>query len=57
MFCEPWCGYVEEELSPDVLDGTIAPGRVFDQTFTLDRTPDAYRAMADRQILKALIRP
>ncbi|MGW0683425.1 zinc-binding dehydrogenase [Streptomyces sp. NPDC002754] len=46
-----------EQLLPDVLDGAIAPGRVFDQTFPLDRTPDAYQAMADRQVLKALIRP
>ncbi|MER5890786.1 alcohol dehydrogenase catalytic domain-containing protein [Streptomyces sp. NPDC001941] len=46
-----------EQLLPDVLDGAIAPGRVFDQTFSLDRTPDAYQAMADRQVLKALIRP
>ncbi|WP_326783279.1 zinc-binding dehydrogenase [Streptomyces sp. NBC_00151] len=46
-----------EQLLPDVLDGAIAPGRVFDHAFTLDRTPDAYRAMADRQVLKALIRP
>ncbi|MCX5232369.1 hypothetical protein ABZY16_01500 [Streptomyces sp. NPDC006553] len=45
------------ELPADVLDGAIAPGRVFDRTFTLDRTPDAYRAMADRQVLKALICP
>ncbi|MFG2670611.1 zinc-binding dehydrogenase [Streptomyces sp. NPDC048445] len=46
-----------EQLLPDVLSGAIAPGRVFDQTFSLDRTPVAYRAMADRQVLKALIRP
>lgn len=46
-----------ERLLPDVLDGTITPGRVFDQEFALDRTPDAYRAMADRQVLKALVRP
>ncbi|KUJ36783.1 alcohol dehydrogenase catalytic domain-containing protein [Streptomyces sp. MI02-2A] len=46
-----------EQLLPDVLDGTITPGRVFDQEFTLDRTPVAYRAMADRHVLKALIRP
>ncbi|MGW3340681.1 alcohol dehydrogenase catalytic domain-containing protein [Streptomyces sp. NPDC001009] len=45
------------ELLADVLDGTITPGRVFDETFALDRAPDAYRAMADRQVLKALIRP
>lgn len=52
----PARAYVEQ-LLPDVLDGTITPGRVFDQTFSLDQTPDAYQAMADRQVLKALIRP
>ncbi|MFC9749077.1 zinc-binding dehydrogenase [Streptomyces niveus] len=46
-----------EQLLPDVLNGAIAPGRVFDQTFSLDQTPIAYQAMADRQVLKALIRP
>ncbi|MET9724438.1 alcohol dehydrogenase catalytic domain-containing protein [Streptomyces zaomyceticus] len=46
-----------EQLLPDVLDGAITPGRVFDQEFTLDRAPDACRAMADRQVLKALLRP
>ncbi|MFG3136769.1 alcohol dehydrogenase catalytic domain-containing protein [Streptomyces sp. NPDC048211] len=46
-----------EQLLPDVLDGTINPGRVFDRTFPLDRTPDAYRAMADRRVLKALVTP
>ncbi|MGW2955610.1 zinc-binding dehydrogenase [Streptomyces eurythermus] len=45
------------QLLPDVLDGTIDPGRVFDRCFTLDQVPDAYRAMAGRQVLKALIRP
>ncbi|MER6442641.1 MULTISPECIES: alcohol dehydrogenase catalytic domain-containing protein [unclassified Streptomyces] len=44
-------------LLPDVLDGTIEPGRVFDRAFPLDQVPDAYRAMADRQVLKALVRP
>ncbi|MER7153088.1 zinc-binding dehydrogenase [Streptomyces lydicus] len=44
-----------DELLPDVLDGTIEPGRVFDQSFSVDRTPDAYQAMADRRVLKALI--
>ncbi len=46
-----------EQLLPDVLDGTIAPGRVLDREFPLDRTPDSCRAMADRQVLKALVRP
>jgi threonine dehydrogenase-like Zn-dependent dehydrogenase len=46
-----------EELLPDVLDGTVDPGRVFDRTVTLDGVPDGYRAMADREALKVLIRP
>ncbi|WP_030812190.1 alcohol dehydrogenase catalytic domain-containing protein [Streptomyces sp. NRRL F-2799] len=46
-----------EHLLPDVLDGTIDPGRVFDRQFPLDQAPDAYRAMAERRVLKALIRP
>ncbi|MGW1026744.1 alcohol dehydrogenase catalytic domain-containing protein [Streptomyces sp. NPDC002577] len=50
----PARAYVEQ-LLPDVLDGAITPGRVFDRHFTLDQTPSAYRAMADRQVLKALI--
>lgn len=46
-----------EELMPDILDGTIAPGRVFDRTIGLDEVPDGYRAMADREALKVLIAP
>jgi threonine dehydrogenase-like Zn-dependent dehydrogenase len=46
-----------EELLPDVLDGIIDPGRVFDRTIGLDETPDGYRAMAGRQALKVLIVP
>ncbi len=46
-----------EELLPDVLDGTIEPGRVFDRTISLDGVPDGYRAMAAREALKVLIRP
>ncbi|MEU4223488.1 alcohol dehydrogenase catalytic domain-containing protein [Nonomuraea sp. NPDC026600] len=46
-----------EDLMPDILNGTIDPGRVFDRTVGLDGVPDAYRAMADRQALKVLIRP
>ncbi|WP_369273933.1 alcohol dehydrogenase catalytic domain-containing protein [Streptomyces sp. R11] len=46
-----------EELLPDVLDGTVEPGRVFDRTIGVDDVPDGYRAMADRSALKVLIRP
>ncbi|MBW8485945.1 zinc-dependent alcohol dehydrogenase family protein [Actinomadura parmotrematis] len=46
-----------EELLPDVLDGRIEPGRVFDRTVDLDGVPDGYRAMAGREALKVLIEP
>ena len=37
-----------EELLPDVLDGNVEPGRVFDRTIGLAEVPDGYRAMDDR---------
>jgi threonine dehydrogenase-like Zn-dependent dehydrogenase len=46
-----------EELLPDVLDGTLQPGRVFDRTVSLEEAPDGYRAMANREALKVLVRP
>jgi len=42
-----------DELLPDILAGTIEPGRVFDRTVTLD----GYRAMARREALKVLVQP
>ena len=46
-----------EELLPDVLEGTIEPGRVFDRVSDLDGVPDGYRAMNEREALKVLIEP
>ncbi|MGH3295899.1 MAG: zinc-binding dehydrogenase [Trebonia sp.] len=46
-----------DELLPDVLDGRVEPGRVFDRAVGLDGVPDGYRAMADRKALKVLITP
>ena len=46
-----------EELMPDILDGTVEPGRVFDRTIGLDEVPDGYKAMAERESLKVLIHP
>ncbi|MFD5059544.1 MULTISPECIES: zinc-dependent alcohol dehydrogenase family protein [unclassified Streptomyces] len=46
-----------DELLPDVLDGKIEPGRVFNRTVGLDEVPDGYRAMADREALKVLVQP
>lgn len=46
-----------EELLPDVLDGVIEPGRVFDLDLPLDRVADAYAAMDERTATKVLLRP
>ena len=46
-----------DELLPDILEGNIQPGRVFDLTFGLDGVPDGYRAMADRESIKVLVTP
>jgi threonine dehydrogenase-like Zn-dependent dehydrogenase len=46
-----------EGLLPDVLEGRIEPGRVFDRTTGLDGVPDGYRAMNDREALKVLVEP
>lgn len=45
------------DLLPDVLDGRIDAGRVFDRTIGLDEVPEGYRAMNEREALKVLIRP
>jgi threonine dehydrogenase-like Zn-dependent dehydrogenase len=52
----PTRAYVET-LLPKVLDGSVEPGKVFDRTVGLDRVPDGYRAMADREALKVLVTP
>ncbi len=44
-----------EDLLPDVLEGRIEPGRVFDRTTNLDGVPDGYRAMNEREALKVMI--
>ncbi|MGX5654966.1 zinc-binding dehydrogenase [Geodermatophilus nigrescens] len=46
-----------EELLPDVLEGRIQPGRVFDRTVGLDDVPAGYKAMDSREALKVLVRP
>ncbi|WP_200938880.1 alcohol dehydrogenase catalytic domain-containing protein [Modestobacter sp. Leaf380] len=46
-----------ETVLPQVLDGTIEPGRVFDREMPLADIAEAYRLMDDRQALKVLIRP
>jgi threonine dehydrogenase-like Zn-dependent dehydrogenase len=46
-----------EELLPDVLEGRIQPGRVFDRTVDLDGAPEGYQAMADRESIKVMVTP
>jgi threonine dehydrogenase-like Zn-dependent dehydrogenase len=46
-----------EELLPDILEGRIEPGRVFDRVVTLDGVPDGYRAMNDREAIKVMVKP
>jgi len=46
-----------EELLPDVLEGRIHPGRVFDRTIGLDEVPDGYRAMNERRAIKVMVKP
>jgi threonine dehydrogenase-like Zn-dependent dehydrogenase len=43
-----------EELMPDILDGTIEPGKVVDTSTDLDGVPDGYRAMAERESIKVM---
>jgi threonine dehydrogenase-like Zn-dependent dehydrogenase len=45
-----------DELLPDVLDGTVNPGKVFDRSIGLAEVPDGYRAMDERTALKVLVR-
>jgi len=42
-------------LLPDVMEGRIEPGRVFDFVGPLDRVPDGYRAMDAREAIKVMI--
>jgi threonine dehydrogenase-like Zn-dependent dehydrogenase len=46
-----------DELLPDVLEGRLDPGKVFDRTIGLDEVPDGYRAMDERSALKVLVTP
>jgi threonine dehydrogenase-like Zn-dependent dehydrogenase len=46
-----------EELLPDVLEGRIEPGRVFDRVIRLDEVPDGYRAMDEREAIKVMVKP
>lgn len=44
-----------EDLLPDVLNGTVKPGKVFDLTLPLDKVADGYRAMDERTAIKTML--
>ncbi|WP_261166500.1 zinc-dependent alcohol dehydrogenase family protein [Microbacterium sp. Marseille-Q6965] len=46
-----------DELLPEVLDGSLNPGAVFDATFALTDAAEAYAAMDERRAIKSLLRP
>jgi threonine dehydrogenase-like Zn-dependent dehydrogenase len=45
------------ELLPEVLDGRLDPGKVFDHAVSLDDVPAGYQAMDDRASIKVLVTP
>jgi threonine dehydrogenase-like Zn-dependent dehydrogenase len=52
----PVRGYIEE-LLPDILEGRIQPGRVFDRTTDIEGVPAGYKAMNDRETIKVMVTP
>ena len=46
-----------DELLPEVLDGRLNPGRVFDLELPLAEVAEAYAAMDERRAIKVLLRP
>lgn len=44
-----------DELMPDILQGKINPGRVFDRVIRIDDVPEGYKAMNDREAIKVMI--
>ena len=45
-----------ETLMPDILEGKINPGKMFDLTVTLDDIAAGYEAMATRKAIKTLVK-
>ncbi|WP_029288308.1 zinc-dependent alcohol dehydrogenase family protein [Cellulomonas sp. HZM] len=52
----PVRGYIED-LLPEVLDGSLRPGIVFDLELPLEQAAEAYAAMDERRATKVLLRP
>ena len=49
--------FYQHRVDPDVLEGKIEPGRVFDRVVDLEGVPDGYRAMNDREAIKVMVKP
>ncbi len=45
------------ELLPDILEGRIQPGRVFDRVTGIDEVPEGYQAMDKREAIKVMVKP
>ena len=45
------------ELLPDIVEGRIQPGRVFDHVVNLEGVPGGHRDTNDRKSLKVMVRP
>lgn len=46
-----------DELLPEVLDGSLDPGRVVDMEVPLDDVAEACRALDERRALEVIVRP
>jgi threonine dehydrogenase-like Zn-dependent dehydrogenase len=46
-----------DELLPDIMEGRIEPGRVFDRVVRLEDVPEGYQAMNDRESIKVMVQP
>jgi threonine dehydrogenase-like Zn-dependent dehydrogenase len=46
-----------DALLPDVMEGKIEPGLVFDRVIGLEEVPDGYRAMNERKAIKVMVKP
>ena len=52
----PVRGYIDE-LLPDIIEGRIQPGRVFDSNTDIEGVPAGYKAMNDRKAIKVMVTP
>jgi alcohol dehydrogenase len=52
----PVRAYAEEPMA-DVLGGTLDPSPIFTTTVDLERVPEGYRAIDEREAIKVLVKP